>query len=84
MWRASELTCAGTGDGQKIQVPRSLSYPRITAQDGQELRDTQPPCTKRDIHLPKKKSPNSFWNQGLSSEGDGNRTRNHRIDSPVL
>ena len=27
------------------------------------------------------KSPNCFSSKGLSSEGDGNRTRNHRIDS---
>jgi hypothetical protein len=30
------------------------------------------------------KTPFPRWGKALMSEGDGARTRNHRIDSPVL
>ena len=40
--------------------------------------------TEVSLAIKKHKSHNLLQGKGLPSEGDGNRTRNHRIDSPVL
>ena len=63
----------GTDDA----IAAAVTGPAVTESSQTPRASTRPDAPGGD-----EKNPTSLGNRGLSSERDGTRTRNHRIDSP--